>query len=106
MSDGPFAGHERAEAAPRESEQRFRTVIDLVPELLWQSERDGSALWFNGRWFAYTGQTPAEAAGFGWLDAVHPEDRAAARASYLAALEAGRSLQREDRIRSVTGEYR
>ena len=47
----------QAEEALRESERRFRAVADLVPDLLWSTDSNGSMLWVNHRWLEYTGQT-------------------------------------------------
>lgn len=95
-----------AEAALRQSEARFRAVVDVVPDLLWQSAADGSTAWYNARWYEYTGQTPAQAAGWGWADAVHPDDRDGSVAAYANAARRGEAAQREHRIRAVDGTYR
>ncbi|MBW8842477.1 MAG: hypothetical protein JF608_11855, partial [Sphingomonadales bacterium] len=59
-------------AALRAAEASFRTIADLVPDLLWRSDPAGQADWFNERWFDYTGHDPAEPLGLGWIDAIHP----------------------------------
>ena len=96
----------RAESALRESEARFRVVANVVPDLLWQNRSDGEALWYNDRWFAYTGQTPAQAAGQGWREVIHPDDRRATSAAFEEALAGGFPLLREHRLRGVDGRYR
>lgn len=95
-----------AEVALRASEERFRAVANLVPDLLWESEPNGSTTWYNGRWLAYTGQTPEQATGWGWVDVIHPEDREAYIQRYRQAAAAGQSLRQEHRIRRHDGEYR
>jgi PAS domain-containing protein len=65
----------RAEGARRESEARLVAIANLVPDLLWSSDAGGKTDWYNQRWIEYSGQTPAEALGDGWLEAVHPDDR-------------------------------
>lgn len=96
----------RAEDALRESEERFRAVAELVPDLLWRSDPDGTTTWYNRRWLDYTGQTFGEATGWVWADAIHPDDRARSRARYQRAVEAGESLQEEHRIRRHDGAFR
>ncbi|MBC7535340.1 MAG: PAS domain S-box protein, partial [Ferruginibacter sp.] len=59
----------------KESEQYFRQLTDTVPAIIWISEPDGSCTYLNKNWYSYTGQTKAEAKGFGWLDATHPDDK-------------------------------
>jgi PAS domain S-box-containing protein len=46
---------QRTEAL-RESEERFRAVANLVPDLIWSTDGSGLADWFNQRWIDYTGQ--------------------------------------------------
>ncbi|TVT39409.1 PAS domain S-box protein [Hymenobacter setariae] len=89
-----------------ESEATLRTFVNLVPDLLWRNDAQGSATWHNQRWLDYTGQTPAEAVGDGWLLVVHPDDKAQAQANFQAALAAGRLLRQEHRLRNASGEYR
>ena len=96
----------RAEAALRESEEHFRAVANLVPDLLWRSTPDSDTTWYNQRWYEYTGQTPAEAASYGWTDPIHPDDRAASRHRYHTAVISGQPLLHVHRIRSAQGEYR
>ena len=96
----------QASDALREPETTLHTFVNLVPDLLWRNDSQGSAMWHNQRWFDYTGQKPAEAAGDGWLQAVHPDDRTQAMANFQAALMAGQRLRQEHRLRSASGEYR
>jgi PAS domain S-box-containing protein len=93
-------------AALRATEASFRTISDLVPDLLWRADREGHATWCNQRWFAYTGQDVEEALGHGWLDAVHPDDRVVSRALWDDSIARGEVYQREHRIRGAQGEYR
>ncbi|TGE29431.1 PAS domain-containing protein [Hymenobacter metallicola] len=94
----------RAEEALRQSEEQFRTVVNLVPDLLWRSTAEGETHWYNQRWYEYTGQSVAVADG--WADAIHPDDRAGSAQHYRAAMLTGQPLQQEHRIRSAAGEYR
>lgn len=95
-----------AEAALRDSEARFRAVANLVPDLLWQSDPAGSTLWFNDRWYEYTRQRATDAVGFGWLAAVHPNDRESSRVAYAAGIASGRAFRLEHRVRGADGIYR
>jgi PAS domain S-box-containing protein len=95
-----------AEAALRESEQRFRAFADAAPAILWVTGADGSCTFRSHGWYEFTGQTEAKALGFGWLDAVHPGDRDASRDSFLAAAAEHAPFTLEHRIRGVDGEYR
>ena len=90
----------------RSSEASFRTVADLVPDLLWRADRTGEAAWFNQRWFDFTGQDPHEPLGFGWLDAVHPLDRAVTRTAWGLAIAGARPYEHQHRIRAIDGSHR
>ncbi len=97
----------RAEERLRTSEARFRAVADLVPDLLWESEANGFTLWYNARWYAYTGQPPEQAAGWGWTDSIHPDDRDRSIANYRRAAETSAAIvQQQHRIRRYDGTYR
>jgi PAS domain S-box-containing protein len=93
-------------ATLRSTEASFRTVADLVPDLLWRADRGGEATWFNQRWFAFTGQDADEPLGLGWLEVIHPVDRAVSRASWGIAVSSGQPYQHEHRIRDADGNYR
>jgi PAS domain S-box-containing protein len=96
----------RAEEALLQSEKRMQSIANLVPDLLWDSEPDGSTNWYNNRWLEYTGQRFEEAIGWGWVNAIHPDDREASARRYAKAVETGMPLQQEHRIRRYDGEYR
>ena len=96
----------RAEESLRASEARFRTVANLVPDLLWSNDASGSTTWYNRRWRVYTGQTLDEAQGQGWVLPIHPDDRETALADFWRAIREGVALRQEHRIRRVDGEYR
>lgn len=53
------------------AEQRFRTLTELAPSIIWFSGPDGRISYLNDRWYTYTGQTPEQAMPFGWVDALH-----------------------------------
>lgn len=91
-----------AQEALRASQARLHSLANLVPDLLWDSEPDGYTLWCNQRWLEYTGQTFGQAVGWGWLDAIHPEDRETFSIQYRE----GKPFRQESRIRSHRGEYR
>jgi PAS domain S-box-containing protein len=92
--------------ALRESEAKFRAIANLVPDLLWRNDTQGSTTWYNQRWYDYTGQTPAASLANGWLGTLHPDDQAQSFHTFQAAVFAGQPLRQEHRIRGVDGQYR
>ena len=96
----------RISEALQDSERRYRAVAELVPDQLWRADAEGSTDWHNHRWYEYTGQTRDAALGWGWLAAVHSDDREAFKAHFIAARASGEPLRRELRLRSTKGEHR
>ncbi|MCU0760622.1 MAG: PAS domain-containing protein [Steroidobacteraceae bacterium] len=94
------------EAALRESERRFVALADSVPALVWTTSPEGPCDYLNRRWYEYTGQAPAEATGFGWLAAVHPDDREPVGALWTRSLRSGEPFETEYRLRRHDGAYR
>lgn len=94
-----------AEIALRESEQRFRHMADHAPVMIWVTEADGRCTFLGKTWYEFTGRTPETSLGFGWVDAMHPNDREAARKSFLAANEAHTAYSLEYRLRDKDGIY-
>lgn len=89
-----------------ESEQYFRSMADHVPAILWVTDPTGACTYLNRPWYELTGQTEAEALGFGWLNAVHPDDAAAAGAAFRAANDRQGPFRVIYRLRNIKGHYR
>ena len=96
----------RSQVALKESEERFRNMADSAPGMVWVTREDGECVFLGRSWFDFTGQTAATALGFGWVDAVHPEDGAAARDAFLAANANQQPFRSEYRLRRADGVYR
>ncbi len=61
------------DAALRESEERFRTLANAIPQLAWIANSDGYIFWYNQRWYDYTGTTPEDMKGWGWQSVHDPK---------------------------------
>ncbi|MBB4860713.1 PAS domain S-box-containing protein [Novosphingobium chloroacetimidivorans] len=99
-------GRIQAERAVRESEARFRNMADHAPVMMWVTDPSGYCTYLNRGWYEFTGQTTQEAEGFGWLEATHPDDSAAAEQVFRAANAARESFRMEYRLRRADGSYR
>jgi PAS domain S-box-containing protein len=84
----------------------YRLIAEAIPQIVWISDPQGLAEFFNARWFEYTGLGPDECVGDGWAQAVHPSDAAAAIALRLTSLESGEMFETEFRLRRTDGVYR
>ena len=91
-------------AAERESEVRYRSLADAVPQIVWTADADGLVTYRNERWYELTG-LPQDAK-IVWQDFVHPDDAAAAGAAWEEARRTRTPLDVEYRIRLADGTYR
>ncbi len=91
----------RVQQALAESEIRLRPLAEGIPQLVWRSGDDGHWTWSSLQWQAFTGQTLEQSLGRGWLEAVHCDDREAAKAAWAAALKSG-MLDIEYRVRRAS----
>jgi PAS domain S-box-containing protein len=92
--------------APAESEARFRSLADSAPVMMWVTDPAGHCTYLNQRWYEFTGQAPGQGEGLGWLEAVHPEDRAIAEQAFLTANAERRDYRVDFRLRRADGIYR
>jgi two-component system sensor histidine kinase/response regulator len=96
----------RAQAALRESENRFQQIAESLPHLVFTCSPEGVCDFVNRRCSEYAG-VPAELqVGSGWLQWVHPDDRERAVSAWRAASAAGEDFRSEYRIRRHDGVYR
>jgi PAS domain S-box-containing protein len=95
----------RMRQVQRES-RRLRDVIETIPAYVWSALPDGFVDFINRRWLEFSGFSLNQALGWGWADAVHPEDRARLVHAFRGSIAAGKAMEAEARMRSADGEYR
>jgi two-component system, sensor histidine kinase and response regulator len=96
----------RVEDQLRESEQRWRTLAEAVPHLVFTHKPDGMADYLSAQALAYLGRTEDELRGSDWADAVHPEDRERVTQAWSDSVEKQSSHEVQHRVRRWDGEYR
>jgi PAS domain S-box-containing protein len=96
-----------AEAALRESERRWRTMAETLPNLVWTDLPDGQCDWLSSQWGKYTGIPEEELLRLRWLETViHPDDRERTLACWMAACADKADYDLEYHIRRHDGRYR
>ncbi len=96
----------QAEQALRASEARHRLLIESWTQAVWETSADGVVVADSPSWRAYTGQTLEEWLGYGWLDAIHPDDRAYAARQWREAVADHGLVNAEFRLRTRGGGWR
>ncbi|MFC0251280.1 PAS domain-containing sensor histidine kinase [Massilia consociata] len=95
-----------AEAALRAREERFRSLVMATTQVIWTTLPDGRVAEASPSWMAYTGQRHDEFREYGWLDAVHPDDRERTRQVHSQAVATRSVYETEYRLRRKDGVYR
>jgi PAS domain S-box-containing protein len=95
-----------AEQRLRENEERFRVLATSIPQLVFRTRPTGERTWPSPQWIDFTGLGFEASLGFGWLDAVHPDDREPTLAAWGTALESGGYYSEQRVWRAEQGEYR
>lgn len=90
----------------RKSERKYRNMADTVPVMIWVSEPDGKYIYLNRQWHNYTGQKRKDGLGFGWLDALHADDRKMATENFLTANARRVPFRYNMRLIDKNGSYR
>lgn len=88
----------QARKALEESESRFRQMANTMPQIVWITDSNGYATYFNDVWFEYTGLTFAQTKDLGWRPLIHPDDRERSISAFTAAVDAGEPYESEHRL--------
>ncbi|HEU4634073.1 MAG TPA: PAS domain-containing protein, partial [Flavisolibacter sp.] len=96
----------KTENALKESEVRFRTMANSIPQLAWMTDENGWIYWYNDRWYAYTGTTPDEMLGWGWRKVHHPDLVDGVVRRIKAAFASGIAWEDTFLLRNKNGDYR
>ncbi len=96
----------RTEKALLASEDRFRTLADAAPVLIWMSDLTKGCYYFNQPWLDFTGRPLDDLVGAKWAGDIHPDDRVGCLGIYESAFDAREPFEMEYRLRRHDGAYR
>ncbi|MGY1667228.1 SpoIIE family protein phosphatase [Geodermatophilus sp. SYSU D00696] len=91
--------------ARREAEERFTTMADLAPALIWVADAEGRRVFLNAAWTGFTGRPVSAERGDGWRDGLHPQDRERYDAAVAEATARGEGWEVEFRLRRADGAF-
>lgn len=88
------------------TEARHRLLIESWAQATWETDAHGVVVVDSPSWRQYTGQTLEEWLGYGWLNAIHPGDRAFAECQWREAVAVHRLVNAEFRLHAPDGGWR
>lgn len=106
VSMADITERKKVEEALRTSEKRYRSFIEVTGVLGWSTNADGEVVEDIPSFKQFTGQTYAEVMGWGWTDALHPDDLERTKQLWREAVEERSKYEIEYRLRRHDGVYR
>lgn len=100
-----IAEQQAAEGALRASEARFRSFVEATAQVVWRADAAGAVVELGDAWSTFTGQTPEEIAGWGWTEAIHPEDAPRLAEEWAGHVASQTPFMADYRVRRHDGAY-
>jgi PAS domain S-box-containing protein len=95
------------EALERKSQERYRRLLDAMPQCMWAADTKGQVDYWNRAGLEYCGLDASEVTQSAFWECLHPEDRADARTAWERGLRNGTAFERQVRLRRASdGSYR
>lgn len=104
--DELLARERRSRELLLEREEEFRTLANSIPQLAWMTDANGSIVWYNQRWYDYTGRTFDEMHGWGWQSVHHPDHVERVVERFSSAIANGEPWEDTFPLRGRDGQYR
>ncbi|MFC0134413.1 hybrid sensor histidine kinase/response regulator [Massilia eurypsychrophila] len=95
-----------AEDTLRQSEEELRALANSIPQLAWMAQADGAIVWFNERWYDYTGTRAEQVEGWGWQSTLDPDALPAMLLRWKESIRTGNPFDMEYPILGADGQYR
>ena len=96
----------RVELDLRQSEERYRALAEASATVVWRTDPKGELVFASDDWEKITGQTEKEKMGWGWLQAIHPDDHAKTIALWTESIKSQTLHENQFRVRTIDGNYR
>src|SRR5262245_15842390 len=106
ITQSPVNDPQKAAESLRLNERNLCVIINTIPTTAWTTRPDGYCDFLNQRWLDYAGMTAEQAEGWGWAEAIHPDDRKGLVEYWQLALAAGEPVETEARMRRFDGASR
>ncbi len=90
----------------KRARENYKTLADNMSQFAWMTDSTGWILWYNRRWFDYTGTKLEEVQGWGWRDVLHPEHAERVIAKFKQCIVSGDVWEDTFPLRGMNGEYR
>jgi PAS domain S-box-containing protein len=104
--ESEIAERKGAEDELRQSEERFRTMANAIPQLAWVAWADGFIYWYNQRWYEYTGMTPEQMEGWGWQQVHDPQLLPGVMEQWTGSITSGEPFEMVFPLRGGDGQFR
>jgi two-component system CheB/CheR fusion protein len=101
-----ITSRKQSEEELRRSEERFRGMVDAIPQLAWVARPDGFVQWYNRNWYKYTGTTPDAVLGRGWQSVHDPKSIPEVLNRWHNSIRTGERFEMLFPIRGADGNYR
>lgn len=90
----------------KESEAKFHTIADAMPQMVWSTLPDGHHDYYNRQWYDFTGVPEGSTDGERWNAMFHPDDQARAWEVWRHSLRTGDDYEIQYRLKHRSGSYR
>ncbi len=96
----------KGETPDQASAARFQTLAEAIPQIVWIADANGRTSFINKRWYEITGTQESDGLGTGWMESVHPDDRAPCQERWEKCMHSGKTFEIEYRLHDATHGYR
>lgn len=101
-----ITARKQSEFAARETQERLHALANSIPQLAWIAKSDGRAVWYNQRWYEYTGKTLAEMPTLDAQSVHDPHELSRVKQTLLQAFQSGQPWEDTFPLRRYDGQFR